>query len=152
MRLKGSGPYFQRSIPSLPHLRALQRMFARSSRDCTSSMSLSTTRRLSSGLRKSSMSVTSFPPPESISPHRHKRHFYNLLTLPITSAIMAPCDGPYPESIEAFEYCQQAISNCQELYFLKDTMTPILQTPKTMASAATSSQSLRQGPSDSILQ
>ena len=29
---------------------------------------------------------------------------------------------------EAFEYCQQAISNCQELYFLEDTATPILQT------------------------
>ena len=33
-----------------------------------------------------------------------------------------------PEAIEAFEYCQQAISNCQELYFLEDTVTPILQT------------------------
>ena len=33
-----------------------------------------------------------------------------------------------PEAIEAFEYCQQAISNCQELYFLEDTATPILQT------------------------
>ena len=33
-----------------------------------------------------------------------------------------------PESIEAFEYCQQAISNCQELYFLEDTVTPVLQT------------------------
>jgi hypothetical protein len=33
-----------------------------------------------------------------------------------------------PASIEAFEYCQQAISNCQELYFLEDTVTPILQT------------------------
>ena len=31
-------------------------------------------------------------------------------------------------SIEAFEYCQQAISNCQELYFLEDTVSPILQT------------------------
>ena len=33
-----------------------------------------------------------------------------------------------PEAVEAFEYCQQAISNCQELYFLEDTATPILQT------------------------
>ena len=33
-----------------------------------------------------------------------------------------------PEAIEAFEYCQQAISNCQELYFLEDTATLILQT------------------------
>ena len=33
-----------------------------------------------------------------------------------------------PEAIEAFEYCHQAISNCQELYFLEDTATPILQT------------------------
>ena len=33
-----------------------------------------------------------------------------------------------PEAIEAFEYCQQAISNCQELYFLEGTATPILQT------------------------
>ena len=33
-----------------------------------------------------------------------------------------------PEDIEAFECCQQAISNCQELYFLEDTATPILQT------------------------
>ena len=33
-----------------------------------------------------------------------------------------------PESIVAFEYCQQAISNCQELYFLDDTVTPILHT------------------------
>ena len=33
-----------------------------------------------------------------------------------------------PESTEAFEYCQQAISNCQELYFLEDTATPILPT------------------------
>lgn len=33
-----------------------------------------------------------------------------------------------PEAIEAFEYCQQAVSNCQELYFLEDTAIPILQT------------------------
>ena len=33
-----------------------------------------------------------------------------------------------PEAIEAFEHCQQAISNHQELYFLEDTATPILQT------------------------
>ncbi len=35
---------------------------------------------------------------------------------------------PALQCIEAFEYCQQAISNCQELYFLEDTVTPILQT------------------------
>jgi hypothetical protein len=29
---------------------------------------------------------------------------------------------------EAFEYCQLAVSNCQELYFLEDTDIPILQT------------------------
>jgi len=28
----------------------------------------------------------------------------------------------------AFEYCQLAVSNCQELYFLEDTDIPILQT------------------------
>jgi hypothetical protein len=28
----------------------------------------------------------------------------------------------------AFKLCQQAISNCQKLYFLEDTATPILQT------------------------
>ena len=33
-----------------------------------------------------------------------------------------------PEAIAAFEFCQVAISNCQELYFLDDTATPILQT------------------------
>ena len=33
-----------------------------------------------------------------------------------------------PEAIAAFEYCQQAKSSCQELYFLEDTATPILQT------------------------
>ena len=33
-----------------------------------------------------------------------------------------------PDAIAAFEFCQQAISNCQELYFLEDTATPILQT------------------------
>ena len=32
------------------------------------------------------------------------------------------------QCIEAFEYCQQAISNCQDLYFLEDTVTPILKT------------------------
>ena len=32
------------------------------------------------------------------------------------------------ESSVAFKLCQQAISNCQELYFLEDTATPILQT------------------------
>jgi hypothetical protein len=32
------------------------------------------------------------------------------------------------ESSAAFKLCQQAISNCQELYFLEDTTTPILQT------------------------
>ena len=31
-----------------------------------------------------------------------------------------------PEAIAAFEYCQQAILNYQELYFLEDTATPIL--------------------------
>ena len=33
-----------------------------------------------------------------------------------------------PERIHAYESCQQAISNCQELYFLDDTATPIVQT------------------------
>jgi len=33
-----------------------------------------------------------------------------------------------PEAIAAFEFFQVAISNCQELYFLEDTATPILQT------------------------
>ena len=32
------------------------------------------------------------------------------------------------EAIEAFHFCQVAVSNCQELYFLEDTATPILQT------------------------
>ncbi len=32
------------------------------------------------------------------------------------------------ERSAAFQYCQQAISNCQEFYFLEDTATPILQT------------------------
>ena len=32
------------------------------------------------------------------------------------------------ESSAAFKLCQQAISNCQELYFLEDTPAPILQT------------------------
>ena len=32
------------------------------------------------------------------------------------------------ESSAAFKFCHQAISNCQELYFLEDTATPILQT------------------------
>ena len=31
------------------------------------------------------------------------------------------------ESSAAFKLCQQAISNCQELFFLEDTATPILQ-------------------------
>jgi len=33
-----------------------------------------------------------------------------------------------PAAIAAFKFCQQAISKCQELYFLEDTTTPILQT------------------------
>ena len=32
------------------------------------------------------------------------------------------------ESIDAFQFCRAAVSNCQELYFLEDTATPILQT------------------------
>ena len=32
------------------------------------------------------------------------------------------------EATEAFHYCRVAVSNCQELYFLEDTVTPILQT------------------------
>ena len=32
------------------------------------------------------------------------------------------------ESIAAFHFCRVAVSNCQELYFLGDTVTPILQT------------------------
>ena len=32
------------------------------------------------------------------------------------------------EGFTAFKLCQQAISNCQELYFLEDTATHILQT------------------------
>ena len=27
----------------------------------------------------------------------------------------------------AFEFCQQAVSNCQEIFFSEDTATPILQ-------------------------
>ena len=33
-----------------------------------------------------------------------------------------------PQAIAVFEYCQQAILNCQKLYFLEDMATPILQT------------------------
>ena len=33
-----------------------------------------------------------------------------------------------PERIHAYESCQQAFSNCQELYFLDDTAAPIVQT------------------------
>jgi hypothetical protein len=33
-----------------------------------------------------------------------------------------------PESIQAFHFCRIAVSNCQELYFLEDIATPILQT------------------------
>ena len=32
------------------------------------------------------------------------------------------------KSIKAFHFCRVAVSNCQELYFLKDMATPILQT------------------------
>ena len=32
------------------------------------------------------------------------------------------------ERIAAFKKCQIAVSNCQQLYFLDDTTTPILQT------------------------
>ena len=32
------------------------------------------------------------------------------------------------EAIEAFHCCRAAVSNCQELYFLEDTVTPILHT------------------------
>ena len=32
------------------------------------------------------------------------------------------------ESIAAFHFFRQAVSYCQELYFLEDTATPILQT------------------------
>jgi len=32
------------------------------------------------------------------------------------------------DSIRAFEYCRNIVSNCQELYFLEDTSTSILQT------------------------
>jgi len=32
------------------------------------------------------------------------------------------------ESIAAFKYCRDVVSNCQELHFLEDTSTPILQT------------------------
>jgi hypothetical protein len=32
------------------------------------------------------------------------------------------------EAIEAFHYCRVAVTNCQELYFLEDNVTPILQT------------------------
>ena len=50
---------------------------------------------------------------------------------------MCPTDKTYksngklewtPERRRAFAVCQQAISNCQELYFLDDTSTPIVQT------------------------
>ena len=32
------------------------------------------------------------------------------------------------ETEAAFHFCRAAVSNCQELYFLEDTATPILQT------------------------
>jgi len=32
------------------------------------------------------------------------------------------------EAIEAFHFCRVAVSSCQELYFLKNTESPILQT------------------------
>ena len=32
------------------------------------------------------------------------------------------------EGLAAFNFCRAAVSNCQELYFLEDTATPILQT------------------------
>ena len=32
------------------------------------------------------------------------------------------------ETEAAFQFCRAAVSNCQELFFLEDTATPILQT------------------------
>ena len=40
-----------------------------------------------------------------------------------------------PEAIAAFEFCQVAISNCQELYFLEDISYKLM--PPIMASADT---------------
>ena len=40
------------------------------------------------------------------------------------------------EAIEAFHYCRIAVSNCQELYFLEDTETPILQTDESDCSSS----------------
>ena len=31
-------------------------------------------------------------------------------------------------SIEAFHFCRITVANCQEIYFLEDTATPLLQT------------------------
>ena len=97
------------------------------------------------------LKVLNFPAP------KHKKHFYSLSDSPTShdgdgqaSREMIPIrkyigGSPLqwtPESIAAFERCQQAIFNYQELYFLEDTVTPSCrQTPQTTASVATSSQS-----------
>ena len=90
------------------------------------------------------MKVLKFPLPET---HKNMLQFIGLciyfrdhvpqmteMTVPLRKLIPAKKYKPSsklvwsPESIAAFEYCQQAIANCQELFFLEDTATPILQT------------------------
>jgi len=109
-----------------------------------------TQQRQDSVLRRLNMLDTWYP---AQVPHSHRREAYPGPWLPIsrnwegTSAVhwtemvqplrklmdMKKCKGSKKltwtdEAIEAFHFCQVAVSNCQELYFLEDTATPILQT------------------------
>ena len=50
------------------------------------------------------------------------------MTQPLRKWIPAKSYKAPASAFDALEYCQQAISNCQELSFLEDTATPILLT------------------------
>ena len=96
------------------------------------------------GLKEKRLKVLNFPQPSTQKEmlqflglvNYFRDHAPNMIEMAKPLRDMIP-EGKYQrtsklvwttERSAAFQYCKQAISNCQELYFLEDTATPILQT------------------------
>ena len=147
MGLKGSGPFFQRSMPN----NVLQGYVTRICEiyiddvllfGTTDDEYIDNTRKVL--IQEKRLQVLDFPLPENetvllqfiglVNYFRdHVPHMTEMVQ-PLRKLIdIKKYKGSKkltwtPESIEAFHFCRIAVSNCQELYFLEDTVTPILQT------------------------
>ena len=141
MELKGAGPYFQRSMSNTVLAGLLYQIFELylddvliHGRDIESF--LANVRKDFKRSREFNVAVNPAKTKLGLSEVEYVDHVLSAteMTQPLRKLIPAkkykgsPKLVLTPEAIETFEYCRQTIANSQELFFLEDTATPILQT------------------------